>query len=137
MTIQLKISNAALTILAVFTLITGCEQVISARQQRTQRYTPVYAPAYKSRERHKLKTLQGDFTWAAESDNLPTAAQRWKIFLERYAGPDKEYEDGFDTLRVEVAKYELMRVYYLLGNVKAGDKLLSELDPLKLSKEKR
>ncbi len=130
-----RIRPIVLSVCVLFTLIVGFTQISSAAPKR-RRYVPVYAASVKMSAPARRGTLKGDFSWAAASETVRAAANRWKIFLERHAGPNKEYEDGFDTLRVEVAKYELMRVYYLLGNVRAGDKLLSELDPLKLKMEK-
>ena len=131
-----RLTSVGIIVCVLFTLIVGLAQVSSAAPKRRP-YVPVYAASVKVSEPARRGTLKGDFSWAAASDTVRTAAERWRMFLEKHAGPDKEYEDGFDTLRVEVAKYELMRVYYLLGNVRAGDKLLSELDPLKLKTEQK
>ncbi len=130
-----RIRPVVISVCVLFTLIVGFTQSSAAAAPKRRRYVPVYAASVKMTEQARRGTLKGDFSWAAASETVRAAADRWKIFLARHAGPNKEYEDGFDTLRVEVAKYELMRVYYLLGNVKAGDKLLSELDPLKLKTE--
>ena len=68
--------------------------------------------------------------WAADSPNLRTAAIRWRSFLLAYS--EKELDSAIQARLISIAKYELMRIYYLLGDVRAGDKLLKELDPLKL-----
>jgi hypothetical protein len=99
---------------------------------RHRKYVPVYAPRVTPSEKYSLKTLKGDFVWATRSSSIQVAADRWKSFLDNYAGPDREYEDGFDTMRVKVAKYELVRIYYLLGKVKDGDAIFRQLDPLEL-----
>ena len=68
--------------------------------------------------------------WAAASPNLRTAAIRWRSFLLAYG--ERELDSAIQARLISIAKYELMRVYYLLGDRAAGDKLLKELDPLKL-----
>ena len=41
-----------------------------------------------------------------------------------------EYEDGFQKIHIDAAKFELMRVYYLLGQIDAGDRIFKQIDPL-------
>jgi hypothetical protein len=66
------------------------------------------------------------------------AAVRWQEFLKTHRpaheahSSDQEYEDAFQANHTAAAQYELMRVYYLLGRVEDGDRLLRELDPLGL-----
>ena len=45
-----------------------------------------------------------------------------------------EYEDSFQKLHIDAAKFELMRVYYLLGQIDTGDKILKQIDPLAVNK---
>lgn|GEM_PF-2577702 len=134
MLLPAKIPAVLLSCLVASALLANAASVAPAAPRRRQ-YAPIFAPKYKPSEKYALKTLKGDFSWAAESPTLPVAAYRWRTFLARYAGPDRELEDGFDALRINVAKYELMRVYYLLGKAKEGDQLLEQLDPLKLRSE--
>jgi hypothetical protein len=43
-----------------------------------------------------------------------------------------EFEDATQKRYVDAAIYELMRVYYLLGQRDDGDRLLKRVDPLQL-----
>lgn len=103
---------------------------ISAASKDVRTYATVYAQQYKPTGKYPRNTLQGDFVWAARSSNLRTAAVRWKHFLSRHS--ERELDSAIQPRLVSIAKYELMRVYYLLGNVRAADQILKELDPLKL-----
>ena len=71
-------------------------------------------------------TLSGDFAWAVESS--PDMATRLRRFLKQYKPADGEFQDGFHKSRVRAAQLELMRLEYLKGNVKAGDRLLAQLE---------
>lgn len=95
-----------------------------------RRYIPIYAHKFKPAEKHARHSRQGDFAWAADSPTLGTAAMRWRSFLLAYG--EIELDSATQARLIAIAKYELMRVYYLMGDVKAGDKLWKELDPLKL-----
>jgi len=103
---------------------------VSATSNRVRRYSTVYAQQYKPTEKYPRNTLQGDFLWAAGSSSPRTAAVRWNNFLVRYG--DRELDSAIQPRLISIAKYELMRVYYLLGNIRAADQILKELDPLKL-----
>jgi len=65
------------------------------------------------------------------SPTLQVAAERWSDFLARHDPPDGEFEDGYHQHHVEAARYELLRVYYLLGRVEDGDRLMKKITPLK------
>lgn len=108
---------------------------ISAASSSVRRYATVYAQQYKPTEKYPRNTLQGDFVWAAGSSNLRSAAVRWKNFLVRYG--ERELDSAIQPRLISIAKYELMRVYYLLGNVRGADQILKELDPLKLLPQSR
>ena len=71
-------------------------------------------------------TLNGDFAWAVES--VADMATRLRRFLKQYKPADGEFQDGFQRSRVRAAQLELMRLEYLKGNVKAGDRLLAQLE---------
>lgn len=102
----------------------------SAGSTRPRKYSTVYAHEFKPSGKHARGTLQGDFVWAAASPNLQTARVRWKNFLHVYE--TRELDSAIEARLLTIAKYELMRIYYLLGNREEGDKLFKELDPLKL-----
>lgn len=118
-------------LITVLVLLLTCQILaVSAASTSNRQYSPIYADKFKPLEKHPRRSLQGDFVWAAESPNLRTAAIRWRSFLLAYS--EKELDSAIQARLISIAKYELMRIYYLLGDVGAGDKLLKELDPLKL-----
>lgn len=120
-----RILIIALTFVLVSLISTG-----PATASGTRKYSTVYAQQFKPTEKHARDTLQGDFIWAAKSPNIRTAAVRWKKFLLLYS--EQELDSAIQARLVTIAKYELMRVYYLLGNSQAADKILKDIDPLKL-----
>jgi len=95
-------------------------------------YVPVLSTRAHPATRAARGTLKGDFEWAADSFSLNEAVFRWGKFLKAHDPHDGEYGDGFHKLHVDAAKYELMRVYYLLGRIDDGDRLLKQIDPLTL-----
>lgn len=68
-----------------------------------------------------------EFATAVRASDIGAGLRR---FLKKYQPADGEYEDGFHLGRVRAAQFELMRLEYINGNVKAGDKLLSQLQDL-------
>jgi hypothetical protein len=118
-------------LIAAFVLLLACPVLAKpVSPPANRRYVPIYAHKFRPTEKHPRHSLQGDFIWAADSRDLRTAAIRWRSFLEAYG--DKELDSAIQARLISIGKYELVRVYYLLGNVEAGDKLWKELDPLKL-----
>lgn len=92
-----------------------------------------YVPLHGSRtggERAADGTLRGDFQRALDAGTLPEAASRWRDFLTRHSPPGREYEDSIHASYAQAARYELVRVYYLLGRAEEGDALLREMDPV-------
>jgi hypothetical protein len=110
-----------------------CITDVSAAAQKRRRYVPAYAKTVKIPERTVRGTLKGDFLWAAASQTLSVASLRWREFLRKHSPPAREVGDGYEAQLIAVAQYELMQVYYLLGDAKAGDQLLLKLDPLQLA----
>lgn len=117
----------SLTILLVVPVLT-----LSATLSGSRKYSPVYAQEFKPTEKYARGTLQGDFIWAADSPSIRTAGLRWKKFLRTYG--ERELDSAIQARLVKISKYELMRVYYLLGDLKAADTLLRDIDPLGLIK---
>lgn len=118
-------------LIAAFVLLLACQVIaVSAASTPGHRYTTIYAHEFKRTGKHPRGSLQGDFVWAANSPDLRTAAIRWKSFLLKYS--EMELDSGIQARLISIAKYELMRIYYLRGDSKAGDKLMKELDPLQL-----
>jgi hypothetical protein len=71
----------------------------------------------------------------SDFESVPTAgvdeaARRWRSFLRKFEPPSGEFQDAFQQKRVRAAQFELMRLEYLRGNVKAGDRLLAKLQDL-------
>jgi hypothetical protein len=64
---------------------------------------------------------------AVQSANTIAGLRR---FLKENDTPDLEFQDGLHSNRIRAAQYELMRLEYLSGNVKAGDRLLAKLQDL-------
>jgi len=92
-----------------------------------------YVPLYGSRTgaaRDAGGSLRGDFQRALDAGTLPEAASRWREFLTRHSPPGREFEDNMHASYAQAARYELMRIYYLLGKTEEGDALLRELDPV-------
>jgi hypothetical protein len=115
---------------AIFLLcLTGCshpEQPAS----RAAEYKPVFAAPTAGTP--QAGTVRGDYDNAAHARNLREAASRWEQFLEKHRPASGEYEDAFQKMLIDSATYELIRVYYLLGERDKGDDLLKQLDPLQL-----
>jgi hypothetical protein len=74
--------------------------------------------------------MRGNFQWASDAATLADAAQRWQEFLTKHSPPGAEFEDAMHASYAQAGRYELMRVYYLLGKRAEGDALMKELDPV-------
>jgi hypothetical protein len=72
-------------------------------------------------------SLGGEFQLALAATTLSKARARWQRLLDRHAPRDGEYEDGFQVNHVQVARIELARVHYLLGEPERGDALLEAM----------
>jgi hypothetical protein len=114
--------------LLISSFFTACSS--ESRHAVETSYTPVLASRPDASTRALRGTLKGDFEWAAESASLQEAASRWEQFLKAHEPRYGEYGDGFHKLHVDGAKLELMRVYYLLGRINDGDRILRQIDPL-------
>jgi hypothetical protein len=114
--------------LLISSIFTACSS--ESRHAVETRYTPVLASRPDVSTRALRGTLKGDFEWAADSASLQEAASRWEQFLKAHEPRNGEYGDGFHKLHVDGAKLELMRVYYLLGRINDGDRILRQIDPL-------
>jgi hypothetical protein len=96
-------------------------------------YAPVFGKAIEGAQPAQAPgSLKHDFQRAASAPSLNEARSRWEQFLRAHVPKNNEYQDGFEKLHVDAARYELVRTYYLLGLTADGDKLLRELDPLDL-----
>ena len=127
-------TNHRVLIISLTVLLVSPVLTVSAIPSRARKYSPVYAQQFKPTEKDARGTLQGDFIWAADSPSVRTARVRWKNFLRVYG--ERELDSAIQARLVRIAKYELMRIYYLLGDLKAADTLLRDIDPLKLFETK-
>jgi hypothetical protein len=116
----------------LLSLVAARAAASAAQRLGNRKYVPVYASKIKSATPLERGTLQGDFSWAAASTTLRAALARWRHFVRVYAAPDYELGDGYEARLVTIGQYELMRVFYLLGNATEGDKLFKKIDPLDL-----
>jgi hypothetical protein len=95
--------------------------------------TAAYVALYGARPgtaRESRGSIRGDFQWALDAATFSDAAPRWQEFLTRHSPPGAEFEDGMHAGYAQAGRYELMRVYYLLGRRAEGDELMKELDPV-------
>jgi hypothetical protein len=114
----------------LFVLLVCAVFVGQQRPLANPEYVPVFAKA--SNTAAQRGSLKGDFDWATRSSSLSEAASRWEEFVHVHYPADGEYEDEFEKNHVIAAQYELMRVYYLRGQVKKGDEILKKINPLGL-----
>jgi hypothetical protein len=104
--------------------------IAACAPERDHAYVPVLArPSANAAE---AGSLRADFDAAARSTTLEEAASRWQALIRDHSPPDGEYEDEYQKNLVDTAKYELMRIDYLLGNRTEGDAVLEGLNPLQL-----
>lgn len=99
----------------------------------SQPYIPLYASHADKDKTKLLDPRDGDWHWAGTARTLQEAASHWETYLQKHYS-QSDLEDGVDFYRRETAVYELMRVYYLLGDQKKGDEILRSRDPLELLK---
>jgi hypothetical protein len=109
-------------------LLTACSSL--SRDAAESSYRPLLATGSDPSSRSPRGTLKGDFEWARDAASLKEAVYRWEQFLRVHEPRRGEYEDGFQKIHIDAAKFELMRVYYLLGQIDAGDRILKQIDPL-------
>src|SRR3569832_212234 len=103
-------------LIAAFVLLLACQVFgVPAASIPERRYITIYAHKLKPAGKYPRGSLQGDFIWATNSPDLRTAAIRWKSFLQKYS--EVELEDATQVHLIKTAKYELMRIYYLQGNL--------------------
>ncbi len=75
-------------------------------------------------EYYKPGYIQYDSNWAASSATVGQAIERWNKYIKDHPQP----EDGFSNNYLIAAKIDLMRAYYLAGEVDKGDKILDQFD---------
>jgi hypothetical protein len=101
----------------------------AARAKTTASVKPIQS-FYKYPKEMRLAASDAMRQELSSTAQRPDAAKEIRRFLKKYEPPDREYQDGFHRNRVRAAQFELMRLEYLKGNVKAGDRLLAQLQDL-------
>jgi hypothetical protein len=100
----------------------------SAETARPKAVRPFYAHLTGLPSQPK-NSMASDFE-SAQTVGVDDAAKQWRNFLRKFEPPSGEFQDAFQQKRVRAAQFELMRLEYLRGNVKAGDQLLAKLQDL-------
>ena len=98
---------------------------LAAPPQDAAKYTPLIRRPEQIGPAERPGTVDGDFKRALLTQTRAEAQQRWRAFLRDH--DPGEYEDGAHARRVRAAKFELARLYYLMGQIAEGDELLREL----------
>lgn len=101
----------------------NAKRVTSSRRRKAPAVSAFYARAATAAPTAR-GTSGGEFAWAIGSN---PERSRLRKFLKQHEPADGEYEDGYHLGRVRAAQVELMRLEFLHGNVKAGDRLLARL----------
>jgi hypothetical protein len=101
--------------------------VAHARRTATAKPVPTFYRHSKGQRPAGGHPMGGELASAAQGANAVAGLRR---FLKKYEPPEGEYQDGFHRSRVRAAQYELMRLEYIKGNVRAGDRLLARLQDL-------
>lgn len=109
----------ALTLVVLLTTI----QLISGKENSLT-YSPINSITIE-KPKYKTGTITGDYIQASKSKTLPEAMKNWENYLKKYDSGD--FEDGFHANHVRLAKYELMRIYYILGRVEEADEIIKLL----------
>jgi hypothetical protein len=94
-------------------------------------YTPLFPAAVDAARAHPPGSIAAEFAEAGSAKDLEEAARRWTAFLKRHP-PEEETEDAVQKRYIDAARYELIRVNYLLGSQEEGDRLFRAADPLGL-----
>jgi hypothetical protein len=118
-------------VLLAATLFVATSACASSREALREAYVPVFGDAVEAGKTHPPGTVAALFAQAGSATVLAEARANWEAFLNRYP-PTMEFEDATQKRYVDAAIYELMRVYYLLGQRDDGDRLLKRVDPLQL-----
>jgi hypothetical protein len=108
----------------------GMKKTPSARRGRMAKAAKRISAFYKHPKKWSFATgnsIGEEFASAARAADAVAGLRR---FLKKYQPPDDEYQDAFHRNHVRAAQYELMRLEYIKGNVKAGDRLLSHLQDI-------
>src|SRR5262245_13870889 len=110
---------------------------VSVADQRSE--GQVYVPFYGEEDMSlgKPGSERGDYAAATRSETLIEAQRRWEYYLATYFPEGKTPKGQFEVIPSEMARHELMRVYYLLGKMKEGDAIFRKIDPVHFFDGKR
>jgi len=102
--------------------------VIIASDSKPRKTDMPYKSRYPVRhlvsEYYKPGHIQYDSNWAASSATVGQAIERWNKYIKDHSQP----EDGFSRNYLIGARIDLMRAYYLGGEVDKGDDILNQFD---------
>ena len=110
-------------VIAIIVSLLSIQSVSAADKPRT--YEPINPVNIKIHPHEKPGSIGGDYKRAVRSKTLPEAVKKWEEFLRNHDAED--FEDGFHANHVRLAKYELMRIYYIVGEVKKADAIIKKL----------
>ena len=95
-------------------------------------YKSRYPVQHIDSEHYKPGYIVYDSNQAASSPTVSQAIERWKQYVEEHPEP----EDGFSSNYLIGAKIDLMRAYYLAGEIDKGDEILDQFDLTTLEHKK-
>lgn len=113
----------AIILLAFISLVLLTAATIA--KESKQLYKPIFSNLSIAKWPAERGTFKGDFVNALKSNSLQDAKSNWASFLEKYG--NKDLGDAFEGNHLRLANFELMRVYYLLGDANKGDELIQKL----------
>ena len=87
-------------------------------------YKSRYPVRHIDSEYYKLGYIAYDSNRAASSATVGQAIERWNKYIKDHPQP----EDGFSNNYLIGARIDLMRAYYLAGEVDKGDEILDRFD---------
>jgi|GEM_PF-4813611 len=93
--------------------------------EQSKAYIPLYVGEVIIYPHEEPGSVSGDFKRALHSQSLSEAREKWEAFLKLH--DSGEYEDAFHARHVRHAKFELMRVLYMLGETDQADKIILEM----------
>lgn len=105
--------------------------VMQACSRTEAPYAPLFQDAVAAAKAQPGGPIAEAFAAAGSATTQNDAARRWEAFLKQYP-PNGEMEDAVERRYVDAARFELIRVYYLLGRTREADALLDAADPLGL-----
>lgn len=114
----------------------GCNMANLEMQSKDQAYYPTYADECMQPGGHEQKdgsifywggTVFSEFYIGACCKTLEEAKKHYEEYVA-FSGPiDNSWEDSTHCIHHTLGKLELMRIYYLLGEIEKGDAILKDM----------